>query len=198
MVTATDRLYTVEEYLALPDDQVRGCELLNGRIVKKQYWRDTEDGMNPRSVNHSLSITYTASALREFADAGNLGRVLTTPSFLVGANRDQSRKPDVAFVAGPMPTEPEAILALVPTLAVEVISPNNTAEEMEAKVAEYLSAGTQLVWLTFPESRMVIAFWNEGGAVFKSGDVITAEPVLPGFARPVADLFPPPPANPAG
>ena len=122
----------------------------------------------------------------------DLGKVLTTPSFLVGANRDQSRKPDVAYVAGPMPTEPEAIFMLVPTLAVEVISPNNTAEEMEAKVAEYLAAGTQLVWLTFPESRTVIAFWADGGAVFKAGDTITAEPVLPGFSCPVTDLFPPP------
>ena len=195
MVTASEKTYTVAEFLALPDDEVRGCELLNGRIVKKQYWRDTEDGMNPRSLNHSRSMTYTSSVLRVFADEGNSGEVLTTPSFLVGANRDQSRKPDVAFVAGPMPTEPEAIFMLVPTLAVEIISPNNTAQEMEDKVAEYLAAGTELVWLTFPESRMVIAFWQDGGAVFKSGDIITAEPVLPGFACPVADLFPPP-ANP--
>ncbi len=195
MVAAAEKLYTVEEFLALPDDQVRGCELLNGRIVKKQYWRDTEDGMNPRSLNHSRSMHTTAAAIGGWVAPRNLGEVLITPSFLVGANRDQSRKPDVAFVAGAMPSEPEAILALVPTLAVEVISPNNTAEEMEAKVAEYLTAGAQMVWLTFPESRMVIAFWQDGGAVFKSGDTITAEPVLPGFSCPVADLFPPA-ANP--
>ena len=196
MVAAAEKLYTIAEFLALPDDEVRGCELLNGRIIKKHYWRDTENGMNPRSLNHSRSMTYTASAFQRFVDERDLGEVLTTPSFLVGANRDQSRKPDVAFVAGPMPNDPEAILELVPTLAIEVISPNNTAEEMEAKVAEYLAAGTQIVWLTFPESRMVIAFWDDGGAVFKAGDIITAEPILPGFACPVADLFPPP-ARPA-
>ena len=192
MVIAVEKLYTVEEYLALPDEQIRGCELLDGRIVKKQYWRDTEDGMNQRSLNHSRSMHTTAAAIGDWAGPRGLGEVLITPSFLVGANRNQSRKPDVAFVAGPMPTEPEAILALVPTLAVEVISPNNTAEEMEAKVAEYLAAGTQLVWLTFPESRMVIAFWQDGGAVFRPGGTVTAEPVLPGFARPVTELFPPP------
>lgn len=193
MVVAPEKLYTLEEFLALPDDEVRGCELLNGHIVKKRYWRDTENGMNPRSLNHSRSMRFAASVLGGFVEPRNLGEVLITPSFLVGADRDQSRKPDVAFVAGPMPTQPEAILALVPTLAIEVISPNNTAEEMEAKVAEYLAAGTQLVWLTFPESRMVIAFWADRGAVFKAGDIITAESVLPGFACPVADLFPLPP-----
>ena len=194
MVTADQQLYTLAEFLALPEEVTVGCEFLDGRIVKKRYWRDTEHGMNPRSPKHSRSITYTASALGDFVEPRNLGEVLIAPSFLVGANRDQSRKPDVAFVAGPMPTEPEAILALVPTLAVEIISPNNTAQEMEDKVAEYLAAGTQLVWLTFPESVMVIAFWAGGGAVFKSGDTITAEPVLPGFACPVTDLF----VRPAG
>lgn len=193
MVITEEKLYTVEEFLSLPEDTIRGCELLQGRIVMKHYWKDIENGMTPRSLNHSRSMTYTASVLMEFAEERNLGEVLTTPSFLVGANRDQSRKPDVAFVAGPMPTEPEAILALVPTLAVEIISPNNTAEEMEDKVAEYLAAGTQLVWLTFPESRTVIAFWQDRGAVFRAGDTINAEPVLPGFSCPVADLFPPPP-----
>ena len=196
MVVAAGKTYTVAEFLALPDDEVRGCELLNGQIVKKHYWRDTENGMNPRSLNHSRTMRVSASVLDSFVEPLGLGEVLITPSFLVGAGRDQSRKPDVAFVAGPMPSDPEAILALVPTLAVEVISPNNTAEEMEAKVGEYLAAGTRIVWLTFPESRMVIAFWDDGGAVFKAGDTITAEPVLPGFACPVADLFPPP-ARPA-
>jgi Uma2 family endonuclease len=191
MVAAAGKLYTVNEFLALPEEMTEGCELLNGRIVKKHYWRDTENGMTPRSLNHALTITYTASKLRDFVHERNLGIVLTTPSFLVGADRSQSRKPDVAFVAGSIPTEPEAILALVPTLAVEIMSPNNTVQEMEDKVAEYLAAGTQLVWLTFPESRTVIAFWEDRGAVFRPGDAVTAEPVLPGFSRPVTDLFPP-------
>ena len=195
MVSVAEKLYTVGEFLALPDEATAGCELLNGRIVRKRYWRDTENGMNPRSLNHALTMTYTASALRAAVDERNLGQVLTTPSFLVGANRDQSRQPDVAFVAGPMPTAPEDILALVPTLAVEVASPHNTVQEMEDKVSEYLAAGTQLVWLEFPESRTVIAFGQQGGAVFRPGDTITAEPVLPGFACPVTDLFPPPAAR---
>ncbi|MCY3692344.1 MAG: Uma2 family endonuclease, partial [Chloroflexi bacterium] len=105
MVVATEKTYTVAEFLALPDDEVRGCELLNGRIIKKRYWRDTEYGMNPRSLNHSRTMRVTASALDDFVEPLGLGEVLITPSFLVGADRDQSRKPDVAFVAGPMPTE---------------------------------------------------------------------------------------------
>ena len=66
MVAAAEKLYTVAEFLALPDDEVRGCELLDGRIVKKRYWRDTENGMNPRSLNHSRSMTHSAAVLQRF------------------------------------------------------------------------------------------------------------------------------------
>lgn len=183
MVAATERTYTVAEFLALPEDLTDGCELLNGRIVKKQYWKDTENGMTPRSLNHSRTIAHATQVLGSFVDERNLGEVLTTPSFRVGFNRGQSRKPDVAFVVGTIPTEPEAVLSLVPALAIEIVSPNNTAGEIEDedKVKEYLAAGTQLVWLMFPESRTVIAFWPDRGAVFLADDTITAEPVLPGF-----------------
>jgi len=34
----------------------------------------------------------------------------------------------------------------VPDLAVEVVSPSDRAAEVLAKVAEYLEAGTRLVW----------------------------------------------------
>ena len=62
---------------------------------------------------------------------------------------------------------------------------------MEDKIAGYLAAGTQLVWLTLPESRTVIACWPDGGAVFRPGDTGTGKPALPGFAGPVTALFPP-------
>ena len=84
---------------------------------------------------------------------------------------------------------------MVPAFAIEIISPNNTAADMFNKVEEYLAAGVRLVWQLFPERRSVIAFAPDQAAVFRPGDTITAEPVLPGFACPVTDLFPPPPAR---
>ena len=44
---------------------------------------------------------------------------------------------------------------LSPDLAVEVISPNDLATEIDQKVAEYLGAGVPLVWVVHPEARAV-------------------------------------------
>ena len=64
MVSVAGKLYTVSEFRAPTDETTAGYELLNGHIVKKCYWKDTENGMNPRRLNHSLAMTCTASALR--------------------------------------------------------------------------------------------------------------------------------------
>lgn len=192
MVAVAEKLYTVDEFHALPEAMTDGCELVDGRLVKQHYFRETENGMTPSGLAHALTITHCTRTVGKFSDSRKLGEMLIHPAFLVGVNRDQIRKPDVAFIAGPPPTAPEAILALVPALAVEIISPNNTAADLFNKVEEYLVAGVQLVWQLFPERRSVIAYWPDWAAVFRPGDTITADPALPGFACPVTDLFPPP------
>ena len=192
MVTAAEKLYTVAEFHAMPEEMTDGCELVDGRLVKKQYYRETANGMTPHGLAHALTITHCLRTLGKFCDDRKLGETLIRPAFLVGVNRSQIRKPDVAFIAGPPPTDPEAILALVPALAVEIILPGDTALDLMDKVEEYRSAGVPLVWQMFPERRTVIAFWPDRAAVYRPGDTITAAPALPGFAAPVTDLFPPP------
>ena len=144
---------------------------------------------------HAWSIIHIGRLLSEFAEQQDSGVVLATPTFRAGAYRDRTRQPDVALFAGPILADPETIRALVPVLAVEIISPNNTALDMHDKVEEYLAAGVQLVWQVFPGRNTLVAWWNDRAVTFRPGDTITAEPVLPGFSCPVADLFPPP-SNP--
>ena len=200
MVTAAAKLYTVGEFHALPEEMTDGCELVDGRLVKKQYYRETANGMTPGGLAHALTIAHSIRILGKFCDDRKLGVTLIRPAFLVGVNRSQIRKPDVAFIAGPLPTDAESILALVPALAVEIISPGDTAADLLDKVEEYLAAGVPLVWQMFPTQRIIAVTGPDHTAVFRPGDTITAEPALPGFACPVTDLFPPPanPTNPAG
>ena len=197
MVAAAEKLYTVDEFHTLPDEMTDGCELVDGHLVKKQYYQETANGMTPHGLAHALTITHCLRTLGKFCDDRKLGETLIRPAFLVGVNRSQIRKPDVAFIAGPPPTDPEAILALVPALAVEIVLPGDTAVEMFNKVEEYLAAGTQLVWQMFPTQRIITVAWPDHTATFRSVDTVTAEPALPGFACPVTDLFLPS-VNPAG
>ena len=197
MVTAGEKLFTVEEFCDLPEEVTGGCELIDGRIVKKHVWEGEEKGMTPAMYNHSRVLGRAGRRLGGFAEAHELGEMLPEPTFLVGVSGERIRKPDLALVAGEPPVTAEAIYSLIPVFAIEIISPNSTAIDMFNKVEEYLAAGVQLVWQMFPEARTVIAFWSDRTVVFRPGDTITAEPALPGFSCPVTDLFPPP-INSAG
>lgn len=197
MVTTAEKLYTVDEFYALPEEMTDGCELIDGRLVKKHIWDNGDKGMTPSMYNHGRILGRIVLRTGVFAEQRELGIVIPEPTIKVGANRERIRKPDLALFVGEPPVAVEAIYYLVPALAVEIISPHNTAGDMFDKVEEYLEAGVQLVWQLFPERRSVISYWPDRAAVFRPGDTITADPALPGFACPVTDLFPPP-AKPTG
>ncbi len=79
---------------------------------------------------------------------------------------------------------------VAPDIAVEVISPSDRPGEVLAKAAEWLRGGAKLVWLVDPEDQRVLVL--EPGHDIRAlsmDDTLDAEPVLPGFAVPVRDLF---------
>jgi Uma2 family endonuclease len=78
-----------------------------------------------------------------------------------------------------------------PDLAVEVLSPNDLAYEVDRKVAEYFSAGVRLIWIVNPETRSVTIYRPDGTASkLNDRDTLEGEDVLPGFRCPVRDFFP--------
>ena len=196
-MTTAEKLYTREEFVALPRDVIQGCELIDGRIVKKHVWDGEGQGMTPEMASHMQVVRLILRALDYAAEQRGLGSAYTEVTLRVGGSRERTRRADVAVIYGQLPTEPDALLALVPAMAVEVISPNNVTLDIWDKVEEYFAAGVQLVWLALPPHQTIIAFWPDRATVFRPGDTVTAEPVLPGFSCPVADLFPPPSARSA-
>ncbi len=73
---------------------------------------------------------------------------------------------------------------------VEVVSPGDRAGEIEQKVAQWLEAGVRLVWVVYPATRHVVAFRELAHPrVYTDAETIDAEPVLPGFSCPVAEIF---------
>ena len=189
-MTTAEKLYTSEEFAALPRDVIQGCELIDGRIVKKHIWDGEEQVMTHGMASHMRVVRLIWRGLDSAAVQSALGEAYSEPTIRVGSDRSRSRRPDVAVIFGKLPTEDDDLLELVPAMAVEVVSPNNTAVDTFGKVEEYLAAGVLLAWLVFPNSRTVIAFRSDRTEVFRPGDTVTAEPVLPGFAHPVIDLFP--------
>lgn len=104
------------------------------------------------------------------------------------------RKPDVSFLSysrmpgGKLPRE--AACPIPRDLAVEVLSPSNTAAEIDLKLKRYFAAGVKLVWIIEPELRTARVFTaaDEHEDIPSEG-ILRGGDVLPGFELPMVKLF---------
>jgi len=121
------------------------------------------------------------------------GRAGVESGFKLSTNPDSVRGPDVYYVRPehiPATGAPKAFWNRAPDLAVEIVSPSERAGALLEKVNDYLEGGTQLVWLVYPELQQVVAYTPDDTArVFKSGDTLEDERVLPGFRCLVSEIF---------
>lgn len=167
-----------------PDDDRPGCELINGVWVEKSM--SSTAGVVESNLNF---------AVKGFVRANHLGFVFSESGMyqLFAAKPKQVRRPDLSFIKfGRLPGDsvPSGKMELAPDLAVEVISPNDMAEEAETKLDEYLRAGTRLVWFVYLPTKNVWAYRPDGSAkLYRTTDALLGDDVLPGFSVPVADLF---------
>ncbi len=104
------------------------------------------------------------------------------------------RAPDAAFISKARLatiTQPDKFLPFPPDLAVEVVSPGDTATEIQDKVNLYLEAGTRLVWVIYPDLRQAVVHRaNRTAQTILYEGVLDGEDVLPGLSIALSDLFP--------
>jgi Uma2 family endonuclease len=123
------------------------------------------------------------------------GKVATEMLFRLDASGDLKRRPDLAYVSyerwpkGKKPS-PSDGWAVVPDLAVEVVSPANTATEIVKKIGHYFEAGVRLAWVIYPWEELIYVYESPRAIrVLGRDDVLLGGDVLPGFALPLAMLF---------
>ncbi len=107
------------------------------------------------------------------------------------------RRPDTSFIRldrlSLAQATAEGHCTIAPDLAVEVILPNDTAEEIDERAVAFLRAGTSLVWVVNPRVRTVTIHRRQGqGTVLRKEDELTGEDVIPGFRCQGRELFVPP------
>ncbi|WP_435016094.1 Uma2 family endonuclease [Tundrisphaera sp. TA3] len=182
MSTATTKLLSADDLWHLPDTGLRR-ELIGGEV------RET---MPPGGLHGAIAVAL-ATLLRIWAKPGGAGYVGVEAGYILARDPDTVRGPDVSYVrADRIPARgiPEGFWEIAPDLAVEVVSPSETAEDVRAKVRDFLAAGTRLVWVVYPRSREVIAHLPDGRAwAIAAGDRLESPEILPGFSCAVADLF---------
>lgn len=185
MMKASDneRVLTIEEFERLPDHECRS-ELVRGRLVREP----------PAGMDHGWLATRFTVLISLFVDRQALGEVFTADTgFVLFEEPPTVRAPDVAFVSRdrlPPPRESIGFGRLAPDLAVEIVSPSNTALEILEKTEDYLDAGTRLVWVVEPRRRSITVYRSRKEIrLLGEDDTLEGYDVLPGFTLPVAEVF---------
>ena len=84
----------------------------------------------------------------------------------------------------------ETHCSTVPDLVVEVISPNDSALEVEEKIDQWLEAGVKMVWEVIPNTKAVLVRAARQPILeLRGSDLLVADKILPGFSCPVEALF---------
>ena len=75
-------------------------------------------------------------------------------------------------------------------LAVEILSPFNTQDEVMNKVEDYLACNVPLTWVIEPRRRTVTVYRPDAEPVlFNVTQTLSGESAPPGFSCPVAEFF---------
>jgi Uma2 family endonuclease len=176
------RPWTADDLLALADDE-NHYELVRGDLIM----------MSPASPTQGRYAARLTGALVDYVDEHKLGEVYTAePGFELQAEQ-VIRAPDIAFVREeciPSPDEESGFWSIAPDLVVEIISPSETATEIQEKVQDYLKAGVRLIWLVYPKSKTVVEY--RSNTQIRQLDInqnLEGGEIIPGFSYPLADLF---------
>jgi Uma2 family endonuclease len=180
-MTTIEQITTAEQLLRTPG--LGRCELVRGELIM----------MSPAGFEHGRVIMEIGGPLRDFARKNSLGVVTGAETgFQLAHDPDTVRAPDVGFVcAQRVPAEPvSGYFPGPPDLAVEVLSPDDRAGEVLAKVRDWLQSGCRRVWVVDPQTRTVSVYRSPSEVVVLSEtDTLSDEDLPRGFHLPVAEIF---------
>ena len=181
-LATTTTYYTPEDLLALPD--YGRFELIDGHLVEHKV-----------GAKSSYVATNLLVLMGYFVLSNNLGLVFQSDcGYQIFAEEpSRVRFADGSFMRrGGLPEDrpPQGHCRVAPELVIEAVSPNDTAYELEDKIAQWLGAGVRLVWVIYPETQRVQVHRPDGTVTkLQSEEQLVGEDVVPGFQCQVAEIF---------
>lgn len=150
--------------------------------------------MSPAGWRHGGVAAGIGTLLGQYIRTKNLGRCFGAETgFLLERDPDTVRAPDFAFLANehlPKVEPAEAYWPGSPDLAVEVLSPGDTAGEISEKVEAWLTAGCLAVWVVDPKLKTVTVYQSPTNVqIVTANDILVGDPVVPGFTCGVSEVF---------
>jgi Uma2 family endonuclease len=183
MTLSTEKkVWTDEEFMALSRDGHR-YELVNGEVLD----------MGNSGMEHGGIGSLLGGLLAIYVKQHKLG-IVCDSSTAFTLKTGNKRSPDVSFVAKDrlkgLKRPPRGFFQGSPDLAVEILSPSNTVEEIHDKIVEYFDNDTRLVWVIHPDEKYVLIYHSpEPDRFLRAGDHLDGEEIVPGFSMAVSELF---------
>ena len=177
---ATTSRLSFREFMELPESEGVVYELDEGELLMEA---------SP-TLRHNLVRYRIAERLTQFVQTRQLGLVVEEMDFRLSEHT--VRNPDVAFIdaatANALDQDRSPIDA-APTLAVEVVSPSNRADDMARKTDQYLRAGCQMVWIIYPSLRLIEIRSKDRVRQIREPEELSGNTLLPGFSVSLAYIF---------
>ena len=179
---ANPRALTDEQFMSLPEDGNR-YEYVDGELVI----------VANSGLEHGYLAVTLSCFLTIFVRNHKLG-VTCDSSTVFKMKTGNKRSPDLAIIAKErlqgLKRLPKGFFDGAPDLAVEIISPNNTFEEIHNKLVEYFENGTRLVWVILPDEECVLVYHKpKPSKLLQLEDSLDGEDVIPNFNLPLSELF---------
>lgn len=180
------KFVTLDELMKLGSDAF--VEVVDGEIVE----------MSPVGGTHHFIGGNIHDPLKASAQANDLGYVFMDGLIYLlsqkGKHLRGARVPDVSFIRKesiPKDWNVDLPFPGAPTLAVEIMSPDDDAEEVLKKVREYLAAGSEQVWVVFPKEREVHQYRQGDPQVrtYRGDEPMDVEALFPGLTLTLAQIF---------
>jgi len=180
---AATTLLTSDQFLALPEEfdqnsNVVHQELINGEVVTMPHAAKRYD------IIRGCILQTLIAYLLQHKEHGLMA--LPDAEFVVG--NSNTFIPDASVISISRLTTDEKYMHGAPELAIEVVSPSESAAFLRMKTEAYLANGSRSVWIVFPEVRSVMIYTPDSVCEFK-GDQSITDPLLPAFSSPVAAFF---------
>ncbi|MCA8995779.1 MAG: Uma2 family endonuclease [Planctomycetaceae bacterium] len=183
MSTDVSPQVTPDELLTHP--QEKDYELIDGELVERNMSEESDLIALQLAAEIYMVVKRTGAGWVYGGEAGFLCR--STGDIRV-------RKPDAAFILrSRLPHGPRkrGYGEVIPDFVAEVVSPNDLASDVDAKVQEWLAEGVKVVWVVWPETRAVdVHRPGKDTHRVEEGEDLTLD-MIPEFRCPVSDIFPP-------
>lgn len=185
-----ERLYTLADLMELdrhPQDRhdPKLYELSRGRLITMPLSNAL------RGFYGAKLAMFVTSCVKPhklgYVTAAKTGYILDLPG-----KGDTVLAPDVGFIRRdqlPNGMPETGYIPAPPDLAIEIVSPNDAADEIEAKIQDYLAGGTRLIWYLYLKTRTLHVITVAGAIRLGENDTLDGGDVLPGFTLALKDLF---------